>query len=55
MEELEEDDLLALVSKETMFTREQTLDLVLSMLFAGRETTSATISLVITPKLQGES
>jgi len=44
---LEEDDLLASVAKHPHLTREQILDLILSMLFAGHETSSAAISLAI--------
>ncbi|PKA61930.1 Cytochrome P450 90B1 [Apostasia shenzhenica] len=47
MQGLEEDDLLASVAKNTSLTREQILDLILSMLFAGHETSSAAISLAI--------
>ncbi|XP_020256267.1 cytochrome P450 90B1-like [Asparagus officinalis] len=44
---LEEDDLLASVAKHPHLTRDQILDLILSMLFAGHETSSAAISLAI--------
>ncbi|KAH7665114.1 Cytochrome P450 B-class protein [Dioscorea alata] len=44
---LEKDDLLASVSAETNLTRDQILDLILSMLFAGHETSSAAICLAI--------
>lgn len=46
-EGLEEDDLLASVSTHPTLTREQILDLILSMLFAGHETSSGAISLAI--------
>lgn len=46
-EGLEEDDLLASVAKHPHLTKEQILDLILSMLFAGHETSSAAISLAI--------
>uniref|UniRef100_A0AAU8JPU2 Cholesterol 22-hydroxylase n=1 Tax=Ornithogalum saundersiae TaxID=484171 RepID=A0AAU8JPU2_9ASPA len=44
---LEQDDLLASVAKHSSITRDQILDLMLSMLFAGHETSSAAISLAI--------
>lgn len=44
---LEKDDLLASVSAETNLTRDQILDLILGMLFAGHETSSAAICLAI--------
>ena len=44
---LEEDDLLSSVAKHPYLTRKQILDLILSMLFAGHETSSAAISLAI--------
>lgn len=44
---LEEDDLLASVAKHPHLTRDQILDLILSMLFGGHETSSAAISLAI--------
>nr|UHB15507.1 cytochrome P450 [Paris polyphylla] len=46
-EGLEQDDLLASVSKHPHLTKEQILDLILSMLFAGHETSSAAIALAI--------
>lgn len=46
-EGLEEDDLLASVAAQSNITRDQILDLILSMLFAGHETSSAAISLAI--------
>ncbi|RWW54373.1 hypothetical protein BHE74_00039049 [Ensete ventricosum] len=46
-EGLEEDDLLASVSTHPTLTREQILDLILSMLFAGHETSSGAIALAI--------
>ncbi|KAG1341890.1 putative Cytochrome P450 90B1 [Cocos nucifera] len=46
-EGLEQDDLLASVAKHPNLTREQILDLILSMLFAGHETSSAAIALAI--------
>lgn len=46
-EELEVDDLLASVARQPNLLREQILDLILSMLFAGHETSSAAISLAI--------
>lgn len=44
---LEEEDLLASVARNTNITRDQILDLMISMLFAGHETSSAAISLAI--------
>lgn len=44
---IEQDDLLASVAKHPHLTRDQILDLILSMLFAGHETSSAAISLAI--------
>ncbi|KAG1348081.1 Cytochrome P450 90B1 [Cocos nucifera] len=46
-EGLEEDDLLASVARNTDLSKEQILDLTLSMLFAGHETSSAAIALAI--------
>ncbi|XP_008790366.2 cytochrome P450 90B1-like [Phoenix dactylifera] len=46
-EGLEQDDLLASVAKQPNLAKEQILDLILSMLFAGHETSSAAISLAI--------
>nr|AJT59559.1 CYP90B27v2 [Veratrum californicum] len=46
-EGLEQDDLLASVSKHPNLAKEQILDLILSMLFAGHETSSAAIALAI--------
>ncbi|XP_074309086.1 steroid (22S)-hydroxylase-like [Silene latifolia] len=46
-ESLNDDDLLGWVMKHTNLTTEQILDLILSMLFAGHETSSISISLAI--------
>lgn len=46
-ESLEEDDLLNWVLKNSNLTSEQILDLILSLLFAGHETSSVAISLAI--------
>lgn len=46
-ENLEEDDLLGWVLKHSDLSKEQILDLVLSLLFAGHETSSVSIALAI--------
>ncbi|KAF9609448.1 hypothetical protein IFM89_016248 [Coptis chinensis] len=46
-DKVEDDDLLGWVLKHSNLTTEQILDLILSMLFAGHETTSISISLAI--------
>lgn len=46
-EDLEEDDLLGWVLKHSNLSTEQILDLILSLLFAGHETSSVAISLAI--------
>ncbi|CAK9152418.1 unnamed protein product [Ilex paraguariensis] len=46
-ENMEEDDLLGWVLKHSDLSREQILDLVLSLLFAGHETSSVSIALAI--------
>lgn len=46
-ENLEEDDLLGWVLKHSDLSKEQILDLVLSLLFAGHETSSVSIALGI--------
>ena len=46
-ENLEEDDLLEWVLKHSNLSTEQILDLILSLLFAGHETSSVAIALVI--------
>ncbi|KAF8409955.1 hypothetical protein HHK36_002474 [Tetracentron sinense] len=46
-EETEEDDLLGWVLKHSNFSTEQILDLILSLLFAGHETSSVSIALAI--------
>lgn len=46
-ENLEEDDLLGWVLKNSNLSKEQILDLVLSLLFAGHETSSVAIALAI--------
>lgn len=45
--ELEENDLLNWVLKHSNLSNEQILDLILSLLFAGHETSSVAISLAI--------
>ena len=45
--ETEEDDLLSWVLKHSNLSTEQILDLILSLLFAGHETSSVSISLAI--------
>lgn len=47
VENLEEDDLLGWVLKHSNLSTEQILDLVLSLLFAGHETSSVAIALAI--------
>ena len=46
-ENLEEDDLLGWVLKHSNLSTEQILDLILSLLFAGHETSSVSIALAI--------
>ena len=46
-ESLEEDDLLNWVLKNSNLSTEQILDLILSLLFAGHETSSVAIALAI--------
>lgn len=46
-ENLEEDDLLNWVLKHSNLSTEQILDLILSLLFAGHETSSVSIALAI--------
>ena len=46
-ESLEEDDLLSWVLKHSNLSTEQILDLILSLLFAGHETSSVAIALAI--------
>ena len=46
-EKLEDDDLLGWVLKHSNLSKEQILDLVLSLLFAGHETSSVSIALAI--------
>lgn len=46
-ESLEEDDLLNWVLKHSNLSTEQILDLILSLLFAGHETSSVAIALAI--------
>lgn len=46
-ENLKEDDLLGWVLKNSNLSKEQILDLVLSLLFAGHETSSVAIALAI--------
>ncbi|KAH8508369.1 hypothetical protein H0E87_010476 [Populus deltoides] len=47
VEDLEEDDLLGWVLKHSNLSTEQILDLILSLLFAGHETSSVSIALAI--------
>lgn len=47
VENLEEDDLLGWVLKHSNLSTEQILDLILSLLFAGHETSSVAIALAI--------
>lgn len=46
-ENMEEDDLLGWVLKHSNLSTEQILDLILSLLFAGHETSSVAIALAI--------
>lgn len=46
-DEVEEDDLLGWVLKQSDLSTEQILDLILSLLFAGHETSSVAITLAI--------
>jgi steroid 22-alpha-hydroxylase len=46
-ERTEEDDLLGWALKHSNFSKEQILDLLLSLLFAGHETSSMALSLAI--------
>lgn len=47
LENLEDDDLLGWVLKHSNLSTEQILDLILSLLFAGHETSSVAIALAI--------
>jgi len=47
VENLEDDDLLGWVLKHSNLSTEQILDLILSLLFAGHETSSVSIALTI--------
>lgn len=47
VENLDDDDLLGWVQKHSDLSKEQILDLVLSLLFAGHETSSVSIALAI--------
>lgn len=47
VENLDDDDLLGWVLKHSDLSKEQILDLVLSLLFAGHETSSVSIALAI--------
>lgn len=46
-ENIDEDDLLGWVLKHSNLSKEQILDLILSLLFAGHETSSVAIALAI--------
>lgn len=46
-ENIDEDDLLGWVLKHSTLSKEQILDLILSLLFAGHETSSVSIALAI--------
>lgn len=46
-ERIEEDDLLGWALKHSNFSKEQILDLLLSLLFAGHETSSIALALAI--------